>query len=105
MGRHSLYVPDCSRNLVSVSRLDVLGFDFRIRHGCFSLYHGTNLYGTGSLSDTLYCFNLNSTFVNSLFNVDVKYDVGMKRSALNESSADLWYEKQIVSSIGFYRLE
>ena len=88
-----LYVPDCSRNLVSVSRLDVLGFDFRIGHGCFSLYHGTNLCGTGSLLDTLYCFNLNSTFVNSLFNVDVKYDVGMKRSALNESSADLWHKR------------
>ena len=88
-----LYVPDCSRNLVSVSRLDVLGFDFRIGHGCFSLYHGTNLCGTGSLSDTLYCFNQNSTFVNSLLNVDVKYDVGMKRSALNESSADLWHKK------------
>ena len=88
-----LYVPDCSRNLVSVSRLDVLGFDFRIGHGCFSLYHGINLYGTGSLSDTLYCLNLNSTFVNSLFNVDVKYDVGMKRSALNESSADLWHKR------------
>ena len=88
-----LYVPDCSRNLVSVSRLDVLGFDFRIGHGCFSLYHGTNLCGTSLLSDTLYCFNLNSTFVNSLFNVDVKYDVGMKRSALNESSADLWHKR------------
>ena len=51
-----LYVPDFSRNLVSVSRLDVLGFDFRIGHGCFSLYHGTNLYGTGSLSDTYILF-------------------------------------------------
>ena len=30
-----LYVPDCSRNLVSISRLDILGFDFRIGHGCF----------------------------------------------------------------------
>ena len=59
----------------------------------FSMYHGTNLCGTGSLSDTLYCFNLNSTFVNSLFTVDVKYDVGMKRSALNESSADLWHKR------------
>ena len=33
-----LYVPNCSRNRVSVSRLDVLGFDFRIGHGCFSLH-------------------------------------------------------------------
>ncbi|KAE8656197.1 Detected protein of unknown function [Hibiscus syriacus] len=31
-----LYVPDCSRNLIYVSRLDVLGFDFRIGHGTTS---------------------------------------------------------------------
>ena len=53
-----LYVPDCFRNLVSIFRLDVLGFEFRIGHGCFSLYRGTNLCGTGLLLDTLYCFNL-----------------------------------------------
>ena len=33
-----LYVPKCARNLVSVSRLDILGFDFRIGNKCFSLY-------------------------------------------------------------------
>ena len=49
-----LYVLDWSRNLVSVSRLDVLGFDFRIGYGCFSLYHGTNLCGIGlSIHQTL----------------------------------------------------
>ena len=85
-----LYVPDCSRNLVSISRLDVLGFDFKVGHSCFSLYHD-NLCGTGSLLDTLYCFNLSPTFVNSLFNVES--DVGMKRNALNESSADLWHKR------------
>ena len=25
-----LYVPECAINLISVSRLDILGFDFRI---------------------------------------------------------------------------
>ena len=26
-----LYVPECARNLISVSRLDILGFDFRLK--------------------------------------------------------------------------
>ena len=86
-----LYVPECARNLVSVSRLDILGFDFRIGNKCFSLYRQKCLLGTGTLLDALYCFNLNSEFAYSLFNVEC--DVGVKRSALDESSAYLWHKR------------
>ena len=47
--------------------------------------------GTGTLLDALYCFNLNSEFAYSLFNVEC--DVGVKRSALDESSAYLWHKR------------
>ena len=86
-----LYVPECARNLISVSRLDILGFDFRIGNKCFSLYRRKFLLGTGTLLDALYCFNLNSEFAYSLFNVEC--DVGVKRSALDESSAYLWHKR------------
>ena len=86
-----LYVPECARNLISVSRLDILGFDFRIGNKCFSLYRRKCLLGTGTLLDALYCFNLNSEFAYSLFNVEC--DVGVKRSALDESSAYLWHKR------------
>lgn len=32
-----LYVPECARNLVSVAKLDKLGFKFEIGNGVFSL--------------------------------------------------------------------
>ena len=57
-----LYVPECAKNLVSVSRLDDLGFNFRIGHGVFSLYLNENLYGSGTLFDSLYRFNLGNFF-------------------------------------------
>ena len=77
-----IYVPECARNLISVSRLDILGFDFRIGNKCFSLYRWKCLLGTGTLLDALYCFNLNS-----------ECDVVVKRSALDESSAYLWHKR------------
>ncbi|KAF9661375.1 hypothetical protein SADUNF_Sadunf19G0062300 [Salix dunnii] len=49
-----LFVPECARNLVSVSRLDDLGFDFKIGHGVFSLYRKDYFYGNGTLVDSLY---------------------------------------------------
>lgn len=48
-----LYVPEYSTNLVFVSRLDVLGFELSLDIIYFSLYH----------------FNLNSSFANSIYNV------------------------------------
>ncbi|KAB5519301.1 hypothetical protein DKX38_023620 [Salix brachista] len=43
-----LFVPECARNLVSVSRLDDLGFNFKIGHGVFSLYRKDYFYGNES---------------------------------------------------------
>ena len=85
-----LYVPECAKNLVSVSRVDDLGFYFRIGHGVFSLYLNENLYGSGTLFDSLYRFNLDEKFSESLFNIESQ---GIKRSASNESSAFLWHQR------------
>uniref|UniRef100_A0A6N2KLF5 Integrase catalytic domain-containing protein n=1 Tax=Salix viminalis TaxID=40686 RepID=A0A6N2KLF5_SALVM len=85
-----LFVPECARNLVSVSRLDDLGFDFKIGHGVFSLYRKDYFYGNGTLVDSLYRFNLDKCFSESLFNVE---NQGIKRSASNEKSALLWHKR------------
>uniref|UniRef100_A0A6N2L229 Retrovirus-related Pol polyprotein from transposon TNT 1-94 n=1 Tax=Salix viminalis TaxID=40686 RepID=A0A6N2L229_SALVM len=85
-----LFVPECARNLVSVSRLDDLGFDFKIGHGVFSLYRKDYFYGNGTLVDSLYRFNLDNFFSESLFNVE---NQGIKRSASNEKSALLWHKR------------
>lgn len=85
-----LFVPECARNLISVSRLDDLGFDFKIGHGVFSLYRKDYFYGNGTLVDSLYRFNLDKSFSESLFNVE---NQGIKRSASNEKSALLWHKR------------
>ncbi|KAL8161807.1 hypothetical protein V2J09_013296 [Rumex salicifolius] len=85
-----LYVPECARNLVSISRLDNLGFNVKFGHSGFSLYRNDYFYGSGTLFDSLYRFNLDTKFAESLFNIESQ---GIKRSASNESSAFLWHQR------------
>ena len=43
------YVPSLSRNLVSLSKLDVTGYSFNFGNGCFSLFKHNHLIGTDIL--------------------------------------------------------
>ena len=86
-----LYVPGCARNLVSVAKLDLLGFSFKIENNVFSMFKNMYYYGSGILVDGLYCFNLDVKFKESLFNVEC--DVGSKRDMHNDSSAYLWHQR------------
>ncbi|XP_075092034.1 uncharacterized protein LOC142172152 [Nicotiana tabacum] len=95
-GRHldllqTLYVPSVSRNLISLSRLDVSGFDLQFGNGCFNLYKNANFYGSGFLSDDLYKLKVDIGFSESL--LPVQYNVGIKCSSLDESSAYLWHRR------------
>ncbi|KAG6467852.1 hypothetical protein ZIOFF_072416 [Zingiber officinale] len=47
----TLYVPSISRNLVSVSKLDVAGYYFKFGNGCFSLYKHTYMIGSESTEE------------------------------------------------------
>ena len=63
----TLYVPSLSRNLVSVSKLDVNGFSFKIGKGCFSLFNKDDSFiGSGILVDGLYRLKLDVDFSASL---------------------------------------
>ena len=86
-----LYVPECARNLVSVAKLDKLGFKFEIGNGVFSLCKNKYCYGSGALIEDLYRFNLDVMFAESLFNIE--QSIGKKRSAYNENSAFLWHKR------------
>jgi hypothetical protein len=64
----TLYVPSVSRNLVSISKLDLEGYSFSFRNRRFSLFKNSSFVGSGSLCDGLYKLNLNSHFAESLSN-------------------------------------
>ena len=82
----TLYVPTFSRNLVSLSKLDVLGFSFKFGFESFSLYKDNKLYGSGILCDGLYKIKLDDVFVETLMTL---YCIGTKRRLVNENSAYL----------------
>ena len=87
----TLYVPSISRNLVSLPKLDVCGFDFTFGHGCFSLFKNSKPVGSGILVDGLYKLKLDDKFTESL--LTVHHNIGIKHSMLNESSAYLWHKR------------
>jgi len=48
------YVPIISRNLVSLSKLDVTRYSFRFGNRCFTLYKRTCMIESSTLYDGLY---------------------------------------------------
>lgn len=62
-----LYVARRTRNLLSIVKLDKLNFNFRIGNYVFSLFKD---YGSCTLVDALYRFNLDINFKESLFNIE-----------------------------------
>jgi len=83
-----LYVSVTARNLISVAKLDNLGFNFRIGNGSFLLYENLYYYGFGTLIDDLYHFNLDVKFVESLFHVEHSNHIVCK-----ENYASLWHQR------------
>ena len=62
----TLYVPSVSKNLIPLSKLNIVGFSFKIENGCFSLFKHAHLIGYGILSDGSYKLKLDHGFVESL---------------------------------------
>ena len=87
----TLYVPNISRNLVSLSKLDVAGYSLKFGNGCFSLYKYNHLIGNGTLCDGLYKLNLDNLFAETL--LTLHHNVGTKRSLVDECSAYLWHKR------------
>ena len=95
------YVPSISRNLVSLSKLDVVGYSFKFGNGCLSLYKSTCLIGSGTIYDGLYKLNLDNLYAETL--MTSHHNVGTKRSLVNECSAFFWHGR--LGHISIKRME
>ena len=72
----TLYVPSFSRNLVYVSKLNVIGFTFKIGNGCFNLFNkNDSLIGSGIHMDGLFKLKLDVSFSASL--ICVHQNIGL----------------------------
>ena len=87
----TLYVPSVSRNLVSLSKLDTIGYTFKFGNGCFSLFKNNYLISSGVLYDGLYKLNLDNLFAETL--LTLHHNVGTKRGLTNECLAFLWHKR------------
>jgi len=58
----TFYVPSISRNLVSLSKLDVARYSFKFGNGFFTLYKHTCMIEYCTLSDGLYKLNLDNLY-------------------------------------------
>ncbi|XP_068483315.1 uncharacterized protein [Phaseolus vulgaris] len=87
----TFYVPSISRNLVSLSKLDVVGYYFKFGNGCFNLYKTTCLIGFGTLYDGLYKLNLDNLYTETL--MISHHNVGIKHSLVDECPAFLWHKR------------
>jgi len=50
----TFYAPSVTKNLISLSKLDVVGYSFKFGNGCFSLFKRTFMIGSDILYDGLY---------------------------------------------------
>ena len=69
--KNCYYVPTVSRNIISVSYLDVDGFNFIIKNNIFSIYNADIFfYGNAQLSSGLNILNLEQP--KPIYNIDTK---------------------------------
>jgi len=87
----TLYILSLSRNLVSLSKLDITGYSFNFGNGYFSLFKHNHLIGTSVLCDDLHKLKLDGLYDVTI--LTLYYNVGTKHSLVNEQSAFLWYKR------------
>ena len=86
----TLYVPSISRNLVSVSALDKVGYSFELGNGKFSLFKNSSRIGSGILIDGLYKFHLDSQLAETHLALHSKET---KRLSSKNDSYFLWHKR------------
>ena len=86
----TFYVPLISQNLVSMSKLDTLGFSYKFGNGCFSLFKHNHFIDSCILYDDLHKLNLDNLFAETL--LTLHHNVGTKSGLVNEHSAYLWHK-------------
>ena len=66
------YVPAMSRNIISISCLDMVGFSFIIKNNTCSIYYGDIFYGNAHLSKGLYILNHDNPNAKPIYNTPTK---------------------------------
>ena len=66
------YVPTMSSNIISVSCLDKIGFEFIIRNNKCSIYHDDVFYGYAPRTHGLYVLDIEDTNEKSIYNINTK---------------------------------
>jgi len=87
----TFYVSSITRNLISLSKLDVAGYSFKFGNGCFNWFKRTYMIGSGILYEGLYKLNLDNLYAETL--MTLHHNVGTKRSLVDERSAYLWHKR------------
>jgi len=77
-----LYVPSLSRNLISLSKLDVIGYSFNFGDECFNLFQHNHLISMSVLCDGLYKLKLDGLYAGTI--LTLHHNVGTKCSLVNE---------------------
>ena len=85
------FIPYFSRNLISVSKLDIIGYGFWFINSTFSIFKGENLVGGGIKIDGLFKIDLDPNFENNYLSLHT--NIGIKRSLMNENSIWLWHRR------------
>ena len=75
--------------MISISRLDPLGFSFTFQDNVFNLFYKSNHIGTCILVDGLYRISLQNEATNNYLYVHT----GTKRCNINEDSSMLWHQR------------
>lgn len=83
----TLHILIFSYNLVSIGKLDVARFSFKIES--FSLFKIEIFIGTRTLCNDLYEIKLDNAFVETL--MTLYHNFGTKGGLVDETSAYLWY--------------
>jgi hypothetical protein len=79
--KNVFFIPYFSRNLISVSKLDVIGFSFWFINSIFSIFKGGNFIGGGTKIDGLFKIDLDPNFENNY--LSLHSSIGTKRSLVN----------------------
>ncbi|KAG7564376.1 Ribonuclease H-like superfamily [Arabidopsis suecica] len=87
----TLYVPSISRNLVSLSKLDLAGFKSTQGDGCFNLFLNSNRIGSGILVDGLYMLILADQHFETHLTLQDKS--GVKGKTCRKDSYYLWHKR------------
>jgi hypothetical protein len=83
------FIPRFSRNLISVSKLDIVGFGFLFVNSTFSIFKCGNCIGGGIKIDGLFKIDLDANFENNYLSLHI--DVGIKMSLMDENYGLLWH--------------